>query len=186
MNEERAKSELEMMEYFQKHHSAHEQECRMYATPSGLLKVCLKEDEDECKALISFMFKTDYGGSRLVIYMPDPSQEKMTGKVVVECSTQTGDEVMYLEITLASVTDFSKIETEYLDTGPWSTIVIFKRIRLARDKAVKFVQELLFDDHFTQRFLMTTSSKVMGSITAQRLRAESGQVLSFRRCVLNE
>lgn len=186
MDDERFKNEVVMKEFFEMHHAAHDQDCRMHATPSGLLRACLKEEKDECSALISFMFSTDYGGSRLVVYMPDPSQEGFNGKIVVECSTQSGEEAMYLEITLSSATDFSKIETEYLDTGPWSTIVIFKRLRLARDKAVKFIQELLFDDHFTQRFLMTTSSEVMGSITTQRLRSESGQVLSFRRCVLNE
>lgn len=186
MDEELSKNEAFMKEYSEKQHAAHEQDFQMHATPSGIIKYHLSKSKDECEALISFMFETNYGGSRLAVYMPDPSQDKFTGKIIVECTTRSKEEAMYLEVQLATVTDFSGIETVFLDKGHWSTVVIFRNIRLARDKAVKFVQTLLFDDHFTQRFLMTTSSEVMGSMTTQRLRSESGQVLSFRRCVLNE
>lgn len=129
------------------------------------------------------------GMSHLVVYMPEMfGPRKFKGKIIIE--TYSGCQ-FYFEIQLARQSDFTKIKKTDLgndpcEGDPWHRIFRFHNIVLAKEQAIPFVQELLFLDLFRQRSLITIDPDVMGSMTAQQLRAGSGQVLSFRRCVLNE
>lgn len=197
-----ARDEAILQEYFQNHYDRHLAEVRRRSTVGGRMEEALgKSDGSAADAFLRF-FEEEISGAeagKCLIYMPDfgiNKQRNRKGKIIIEVdwresASQLGEDCF--EFQLASRTDLRGVRLHYLSYPQRYRYPTSERagryhnMFLSWEDALPLVQKVLFSSFFRQRLLMTTESRVLGSITTQRfVSAEMGQVLSFRSCVLNE
>lgn len=194
MIEKKDVHERMLRDYCEKYGAEHQRSVEKFATASGRFEEAASQSNGtDAGALCKFIEEENcrfvMGAPVCVIYMPEMYDvEKLTGKIIVELRSgnRDGGGDMYFEIQIAGKSGFADIKEEELEWIGWQRSYRYHNIFLDRTSAVPFAQELLFSGLFRQRFLMTTESRVLGSMTTQRLRSMSGHVFSFRRCVLNE
>lgn len=117
-----------------------------------------------------------------ILYMTDPCSEHILhGKIILEMYSS---EKMYFEIDVSKKTDFTQIQEKQLKERIQCNEYSYSNIKLEYRQVIPFVQEVLFLGLFRQRFLMTTASRAMGSMSIQRLISGNGQLFAFRKCVL--
>ncbi len=184
-----------LSEFFEKRFDTHERRSSTGLHVSGrFIHAIKKSNKTDISALCTFI-EEEYcdfivgGPPKCIIYMPERhSPNKLKGKIIVEISSGSvasgGD--MIFEIQMRKESDFSSNKTGELIRDGWQRNYRYYNISLEQSSAEEFVQLLLFSDLFRQRFLMTTASRVLGSMSTQHLRSASGQIFSFRACVLNE
>lgn len=183
-----------MRDYCEKYGAEHQRSVERFATVSGRFEKAASQSNGTDAGTLCKFIEDEYcyfvmGAPVCVIYMPEMYDvKKLTGKIIVELRSgdRDGGGDMYFEIQLAGKSEFASIKEEELEWIGWQQSYRYHNIFLDRASAVPFAQKLLFSGLFKQRFLMTTESRVLGSMTTQRLRSTSGHVFSFRRCVLNE
>lgn len=187
--------EERILQEFCRNHKKYTRHVHPYNNEEDMMDVAYEHDNgsDDSVILVTYIEELHKyymsGSPRLIIYMPEMyAHRKFSGKIIVESHSSSQ---FYFEIQLAKKTDFSKpkkkdLGDDPMDGDPWHRILLFHDIFLAKEQAIPFVQRLLFCDLFRQRSLMTIDPEVMGAITTQQLRAASGQVFSFRQCVLSE
>ena len=114
------------------------------------------------------------------------------GKIIIEIVSRntSWDQVEdCFELQLARKTRLQDVKVDYLerkDLAANDDIFRYYNMFISWDDAIPLVQRVLFCSLFRQRFLMTTASRNLGSITTHRFLSSMGQVFSFRSCVLNE
>ena len=195
-----------MQEYFEKHYEEHQKLCVRHTTPEGRMAKAFKESVNEGDGSVADAFYRFFTSEmnaahsgKCLIYMPDFGVQKhqnRKGKLIIEVdwrqsAYQLGED--FFELQLAKKTDLSGVKLKYFDyklrdkypTDEWAGR--YYNMFVSWEDALPLVQRVLFCSFFRQRFLMTTASRVLGSITTQRfMSAETGQLLSLRSCLLNE
>lgn len=192
--------------YFDKHHSIHVAEIMRRTTVQGRMEEALEKSDGSAADGFYRFFKSEVNkigasSGRCLILMPEFGvirdwKKKITGKIIIEidsddCSTNLTKD--FFELQLSHTTCFANVKLAEIKTpavypSPASFDDVFRYYNMFvhRDEANSVVQRVLFCSLFKQRFLMTTASRVMGSITTQRLTSCFGQVFSFRECALKE
>lgn len=185
-----------LVEFFDKRFDTHEKRSNTGLHVSGRFIEAIRQCEErtDIDALCKFVeIEQDYrivgGLQKCIIYMPERNfYGELKGKIIVEISSgskSTGGD-MFFEIQIKKKSNFANIQEKELSRTGWQRSYRYYNISLAEEDAERFVQTLLFVDLFRQRFLMTTASGVLGSMSTQKLQSESGKVFSFRECVLKE
>ncbi|MFI3270730.1 MAG: hypothetical protein R3Y11_01325 [Pseudomonadota bacterium] len=184
-----------LSEFFDKRFDTHEKRSNTGLNVLGRFIEAIRQCEErtDIEALCMFIEKElDYwvigGCYKCIVYMPERSfhSEKLKGKIIIELARGSQSGVMFFEIQISKKSNFANIQEKELSRTGWQRSYRYYNISLAEEDAERFVQTLLFLDLFRQRFLMTTASGVLGSMSTQKLQSESGKVFSFRECVLKE
>lgn len=191
-----------LRDYFEQHHSTHQAEISRRSTVQGRMEEALERSDGTPADSFFRFFKEEVmdgatSSGRCLVYMPDfginESKNKGKGKIIIEVDapdtplTLTKD---CFELQFAHKTELRKVRVQTLKSPSRypsdDSVVRYYNMFLHWDDAIPLVQRVLFCSLFRQRFLMTTQSRVLGSITTQRFVSDIGHVLSFRACVLKE
>lgn len=180
-----------IQEYFRDYYKKHIESASKLSTVSGRMAESRKSSNGtDASTLLKFIdmelnYKCNGGVSPIcIIYMPEMySGHKFNGKIIIEAKDHMSH---YFELQLARTTNFDSVLHQVIEEGIWDGVHRYYNMHLAKNEAINVVQSVLFSSLFRQRFLMTTASRVLGSMTTQRLVSSAGHVFSFRQCVLNE
>lgn len=189
-----------LQEYFDKHHDQHIAELHRRETVSGRMEEAFEKSDGTIPDAFYRFFDGEMRlacgySAKCIIYMPDfgiNKERNRKGKIIIEIVSRntSWDQVEdCFELQLARKTRLQDVKVDYLerkDLAADDDIVRYYNMFISWDDAIPLVQRVLFCSLFRQRFLMTTASRNLGSITTHRFLSNMGQVLSFRSCVLNE
>lgn len=190
-----------MQKYFKDHYTEHLDMIQRNATAEGRMALAYeKSDGTHADAFFRF-FKDELDASqsgKCLIYMPDfglNRRRNRKGKIIIEVdarvsSFELGEDCFEFQISRETNLRAVKLQNLYYKWRKYPTSEFTARyynMFLSWDDAIPLVQRILFSSFFRQRCLMTTQSRVLGSITTQRFVSEEmGQLLSIRSCLLNE
>lgn len=189
-----------LQEYFDNHHSQHLEDIQRRDGVSGRMEEAFEKSDGTISDAFYHFFDGEMrracGHAAIcIVYMPDfgvNKRDNKKGKIIIEIVSNTGPRKMVedcFEFQLAKKTKLQGVKTDYLerkDLASSDDVVRYYNMFLDWNDALPLVQRVLFCPLFRQRFLMTTASRNLGSITTHRFLSSMGQVLSFRSCVLNE
>ena len=187
-------------EYFTKHHDRHLVEALRRNTVRGRMEEAFKKSDGTIADVFYYFLNGEMRLScghtaQCIIYMPDFGINKARnrkGKIIIEIilGNKPWKRVEdCFELQLSKETRLHDVKKDRLgrnDIVSNDDIVRYYNMFISWDDAIPLVQRVLFCGLFRQRFLMTTASRNLGSITTHRFISNIGQVLSFRSCVLNE
>lgn len=199
--------------YFDKYHHTHLKEMKQRETIKGRMELAI-EQSDGTAADIFFRFFYDevvncdfeINFATCIIYMPDfgeklriqPSLcERLRGKIIIEVDYGSKFPWQFnkdcFELQLSHKTNFSNVKRKLLQRPSWNNrasksdnVHRYYNMNLNCDDAISLTQRILYCSFFKQRCLLTTTSKVMGSINTQNFMSDKGQLLSLRKCLLKE
>lgn len=189
-----ARDEAILQEYFQNHYDRHLAEVRRRSTVGGRMEEAFEKSDGTVPDAFYRFFEGEVTASGIcIVYMPDFGVNRRAnrkGKIIIEIIYQNNSLMRAedcFELQLAGKTRLQDVKLDCLEPRNINVDVSrYYNLFLGWDDAIPLVQRILFCPLFRQRFLMTTASENLGSITTQRFLSNMGQVLSFRSCVLNE
>lgn len=194
------KNELLVQEYFENHYVQHVAEIKRRTTVQGRMEEAFEKSDgtipDAFYRFLDGEMRLACGHSaKCIVYMPDfgiNKEHNRKGKIIIEIVSRNNPWEQVedcFEFQLSEKTKLQDVKINYLErkhTESSDDIVRYYNMFINWDDAIPLVQRVLFCSLFRQRFLMTTASRNLGSITTHRFLSSMGQVLSFRSCVLNE
>ncbi len=179
-----------LCDYFKNDHKDHLTSAMLHSTPKGRMQLARERNQGQPDHVLLFDFIEhefdcmDTGG-KLLVYMPETLKgERLKGKIILEITTF--ENVVFYEIQIARKSNLGFPKEFIIDKGFKRNTRRIYNLYLGRESVIPFVQDFLFSERFTQRGLITMPPKVLNSITTQALWATSGQLFSFRKCLLNE
>lgn len=189
-----------LQEYFDNHHDRHLAEVRRRITVGGRMEEAFEKSDgtipDAFYRFLDGEMRLACGHSaKCIVYMPDfgiNKERNRKGKIIIEIVSRNNPLEQVedcFEFQLSEKTKLQDVKINYLERKNIESsddIVRYYNMFINWDDALPLVQRVLFCSLFRQRFLMTTASRNLGSITTHRFVSSMGQVLSFRSCVLNE
>ena len=200
MNPDSEKNSPLLQEYFDKHHDQHLAELHRRRTVSWRMEEAFEKSDGTIPDAFYRFFDGEMRlacghSAKCIVYMPDfgiNKEHNRKGKIIIEIVSRntSWDQVEdCFELQLARKARLQDVKVDYLerkDLAADDDIVRYYNMFISWDDAIPLVQRVLFCSLFRQRFLMTTASRNLGSLTTHRFLSSMGQVLSFRSCVLNE